>query len=102
MVSTVDVRHELQISSAVISDESVKYAINKVITDDLDLICAEVLRMVLRKHRGLVVRQVGKYREEIDPRLLRKQINEYMHKAASSTFGDGHEHPDAWFTRDGI
>ena len=103
MVNIEQIRHELQISEYVISDASVNYALSKFDEDDdVNLIFAEVLRMVLRKHGGLAVRRIGKYYEEIDPKAIRKLINDYTQKAATSVFDDGFEHPDAWFERDGI
>jgi hypothetical protein len=97
------VRIELQLSKSVISDDSVEYVINKLSEyDDINLVCAEVLRMVLRKHRGLAVRRIGKYYEEINPVEIRRLINEYMGKAATVAWDDGFIDPDAWFTREGI
>jgi len=98
-----DIRSELQITSAVISDDDVNYVISKLEdSDDDNLIYAEVLRLVLRKHQGLVERRIGKYWEVIDPVHIRKQINNYMNKAASSVFDDQPDDIDSWFTREGI
>jgi len=98
-----DIRSELQLTSEVISDADVNYVISKLESDsDNNLICAEVLRLVLRKHKGLVERRIGKYWEVIDPMHIKKEINKYMNKAASSVFDDEIAHPDAIFTREGL
>ena len=98
-----DVRIELQLSTSILNDESIDYVIDKLSDyDDINLVCAECLRMLLRKHRGISERRIGKYNEVFSPTEVRKQINEFMGKASSSVLGDGFEHPDAWFTRDGI
>ena len=102
MIKIETIRHEIQITDAVISDESVNYVIAKLDTDDLNLVCAEVLRMVLRKHQGLVERRIGKYWEVINPLNIRKQINNYMNKAASSIFDDEPDEIDSFFERDEI
>jgi hypothetical protein len=94
------IRTELQISEAVIDNASINYAIAKIEIEDINLVCAEVLRMVLRKHRGLVRRTVGKYSEVIDPKEIRKEINNYMHKAASAVMDDNFEYPDSVFTKE--
>jgi hypothetical protein len=102
-VSVSNVRTELQLSANVISDADIEYVINKLLaSDDINLVCADVLRMTLRKHRGLAERRIGKYNEVFSPLEIRKQINEFIAKAASGSFDDGFEHPEAWFTRDGI
>lgn len=94
------VRSELQITSAVLSDNAVLHAIEKFDdADDDNLIYAEVLRMVLRKHQGIVERRIGKYSEVISPKEIRRQINNYMHRAASTALDDGFEHPDSFFDR---
>ena len=65
-----DIRSELQLTSEVISDADVNYVISKLESDsDNNLICAEVLRLVLRKHKGLVERRIGKY-WEVSRRLM--------------------------------
>jgi hypothetical protein len=102
-VSVANVRTELQLSANVISDADVEYVINKLLaSDDINLVCAEVLRMTLRKHRGLSERRIGKYNEVFSPTEIRNQINVFMGKAASGSFDDGFVHPDPYFTRKGI
>lgn len=102
-IKVSSVRTELQLSTAIISDADIEYVIDKLsANDDINLVCAEVLRMSLRKHRGLAERRIGKYMEIFKPEEIRSQINNYMARAATGSFGDDHEHPDAWFTREGI
>jgi len=97
------VRAELQITSQVISDDDVNYVIGKLEDcDDDNLIFAEVLRLVLRKHQGLVERKIGKYWERIDPKNIKKQINYYMNAASSSVFDDQPDNIDSFFTREGL
>jgi hypothetical protein len=97
-----DVRIELQLSAAVLDDDSIDYVIDKLSDmDDINLVCAECLRMLLRKHRGLSERRIGKYNEIFSPTEIRSQINEYMGKSANA-WDDGFVHPDAIFTRKGI
>jgi hypothetical protein len=97
------VRIELQLSAAVLSDDSIQYVIDKLSDmDDLNLVCAECLRMLLRKHRGISERRIGKYNEVFNPTEIRSQINEYMNKSASGIFDDGFIDPPPFFTREGI
>lgn len=100
MVTIENVRHELQLPAEVISDASVQYAIEKC-ADDLNLVCAEVLRMVLRRYRGRTKLMLKNYTEIIDPAQLHKQIASYVGKAAGS-FGDSFIRPDSRFEDDGI
>jgi hypothetical protein len=98
-----DVRIELQLSAEVLSDESIDYAIDKLSDmDDINLVCAECLRMLLRKHRGLTERRIGKYNEIFSPTEIRNQINEFMGNSATGSWDDGFQHPDPFFTRKGI
>jgi hypothetical protein len=97
-----DIRSEIQITSEVIADSAINYAIGKIDNDDINLVCAEVLRMVLRKHQGLVERRIGKYWEVINPKNIQVAINNYMNKAAASVFDDNFEYDDAFFTRNGL
>ncbi len=97
------VRIELQLSASVLSDESIEYAIDKLSDmDDINLVCAECLRMLLRKHRGLSERRIGKYNEIFNPSEIRNQINEFMNKSAGGAWDDNFEHPDPFFTRGSI
>ena len=98
-----DIRFEIQLTDAVISDEAINYAISKLeAEDDINLVCAEVLRMVLRKHQGLVERRIGKYWEVINPIHIQQRINGFMNKAAASVIDDNPEYEDSYFTRDGL
>lgn len=97
-----DVRTELQLTADVIDDTSIQYAIDKVVVEDINLVSAQVLRMVLSKYRGRVKLKIGKFEEWIEPNELRALIKSYVAKGAGVTVGDGFEHPEAYFTRDGI
>ena len=100
-INKTQVRAELQFTEEVVSDDAIDYVINKV-DDDLNLVCAEILRLLLRRHRGVVRRSIGKFSEVVDPMELRSQINMYMNRAATTVFDDGEEFPDAMFTREGV
>jgi hypothetical protein len=101
MVTVENIRHELQLPAEVISDSSVQYAIGKC-ADDLNLVCAEVLRMVLRRYRGRTKLMLKNYTEVIDLRDIRKQIAGYVSQSASATFDDGTLPSDPIFTMEGI
>jgi hypothetical protein len=93
MPSTIDtVRLELQLPPSVISDESILYVESKI-GMDINLICAEVLRMVVRKFRGKIRYKIGKYEETIDVNSLRKEIQNYMMRSTSTQLDDGFIYP---------
>jgi len=95
-----DVRAELQLSTYILPDSAINYALGKFSSaDDPNLVYAEVLRMVLRKHRGVVRRRIGKFEETIDPQEIRREINRYMAKAASYIADDNFSYGDAFFDR---
>lgn len=93
-MATIDtVRTELQLPASVISDADITYVENKIGTDDLNLICAEVLRMVVRRYRGKIRTRVGKYEEVIDCATLRQEIQNYMNRSSATQMDDGFEYP---------
>lgn len=97
-----DVRTELQLPSSIIDDTGVQYAIDKIAEDDINLVCAEVLRMVKRKFRGMTRLTVGKYEEWRDLSQLQKDIDSYVRRSTSSVVDDGFSYPDPRFEEGGI
>ena len=100
-----DVRLELQLPESVISNDSINYAINKIEQDNINFVCAEVLRMVKRKYAGTYRLTIGKYEEWRDFSALNRDINDYMQKglaANGSLVDDGFSYPDPRFSEDGI
>jgi len=96
MPSIIDsVRTELQLPASVIPDASITYVENKIGTGDLNLICAEVLRMVCRKYRGKIRVRIGKFEEVIDTSYLKQEINNYMMRSTATQLDDGFEYPDS-------
>ena len=100
-VTVADIRTELQLPSSLIPDTSIAYVIEKV-GDDLNLCCAEVLRMVVRRYRGKIRMKIGKYEEWIDTNSLRVEIQNYMARSSAMTMDDGFEYQDASFEIDAI
>lgn len=96
MVDISSVRSELQLPSAIISDDDINYVIMKV-GADINLVCAEVLRLFVRKNRGRRRFRIGKYEEEINYKVINSQIAYYMSKSSASSFDDGAEIPDSRF-----
>lgn len=78
MINVGDVRSELQVPVSVISDADINYAIQKIGLEDIHLICAEVLRMVMVKLRGRVRYKIGSYTEWTDITNLRSEIRRYL------------------------
>jgi hypothetical protein len=104
-VTIGNVRLETQISSAILSDEAVQYAIDKISDDNINLVCAEVLRMVKRKYAGVTRLTIGKYEEWRDLSNLQNEINFYTNKGVTksgSVIDDGFTYPDPRFSEDGI
>jgi hypothetical protein len=103
MPTVSDVRLELQLPASAISDDAITYVISKVTSGDLNLVCAEVLRLVLRKYRGRFYIWVGKTREQVNPGEIRALIREYVARAATAGHADdGIADPPPFFTREGI
>ena len=97
-VAIADVRSELQLPSDVISDTDVRYVISKLDEGaDVYAVCAEVLRLFLRKNRGRTQFRIGKYSEEFDAAALRKEIALLRGRSANSVFDDGIEYPESMF-----
>lgn len=96
-VDVSSVRSELQIPTGVISDSDITYAITKVSSTDLNLVCAEVLRMVLRKYRGRKSLTIGKFSETYNLVGLRGEIHNYMAKSTSLETDDGVAFTDSRF-----
>lgn len=95
-MSTIStVRTELQLPASVISDADITYVENKIGTGDINLICAEVLRMVVRRYRGKIRTRIGKYEEVIDCATLRQEIQNYMMRSSATQIDDGFEYPDS-------
>lgn len=97
MVKIEDVRSELQLPEAVISDIDIQYAITKVGKNDMNLVCAEVLSMFLRKNRGRVKLKLKNYEEWIDPKEVRKDIRVYLARSQNAKFDDNFTYPDSVF-----
>jgi len=99
-VDVADIRSELQLPASVISDTDIHYAINKVGVVDINLVCAEVLRMVLRKYRGKIRYKIGRYEEWIDPKSIRQEICNYVAKSSNLAVDDVFVTEDAKFNGD--
>lgn len=98
-----DVRSELQLSADLITDSDILYAMSIVGVDDIYLVCAKVLRMVLMKNRGRVRYKIGNYTEWVDYKNLRAMLRSYVEKSSNldvSEFSD--DEIDPAFTREGI
>ncbi len=100
MATIKEVRSELQIDAGVLSDADVQYAIDKITNGDLNLVCAQVLRMVLGKYRGRVKLKIGKFEEVVDPTSLKALISFYTANSTTGGVDDGYDFEDAYFTRD--
>lgn len=98
--SISDIRSELQLTTADISDADVTYAIGKT-GGNLNLACAAVLQMLLHKNRGRRQFTLGSFSETVSAKELRKQIRYYKTQA-----GDGSlttiEEPDYLFKVTGM
>jgi len=94
MSTITSVRSELQLPASVISDADIAYVENKIGTGDLNLICAEVLRMVVRRYRGKIRVRIGKYEEVIDCATIRQEIQNYMMRSTATQIDDGFEYPE--------
>ena len=88
-VNVSDVRSELQMPKQVISDDDVQYAIDKVELDDVNLVCAQVLRMLKAKYRGRIRYRIGKYTESIDVKTIDTLIRTYMTKSPVTEISGG-------------
>jgi len=95
MSTITTVRTELQLPASVISDADITYVENKIGTGDLNLICAEVLRMVVRRYRGKIRTRIGKYEEWLDPSSLKQEIQNYMMRSSATQVDDGFEYPES-------
>ena len=93
-VNVSDVRSELQMPTNVISDDDVQYAIDKVALDDVNLVCAQVIRMLKSKFRGRVTYRIGKYTETIKAMELDKLIRNYMTKSSETQVQGGTDPAD--------
>jgi len=104
-VTVADVRLELQSPTQVLADADIASILVKVGNTDLNLVCAECLRFILRKYRGRVRYRIGKYNETVDHRELRKQIQLYMSRSSATdiepTVADNTDDPN-FFKRDGL
>lgn len=96
-IKVADVRSELQLPEQVISEADILYAIRKVELVDINLVCAEVLRMFLRRNQGRVKFKLKNYEEWVNPMDIRIMITDYMNKSTNSVFDDGIEYPDSKF-----
>ena len=83
-VNINDVRTELQIPDQVLDDDSIASILVKVGNTDLNLVCAECLRFVLRKYRGRVSYRIGNFSERIDSADLRRQVQVYMRRSSAT------------------
>ena len=102
MVDVSSIRSELQIPVALVTDEDIYYAINKVSNGDFNLICAQVLQMILNKNRGRKKVKIGNVSEEFDLQDIRDRVKFYRTRSARFSFDDGVAHPEPYFTRNGI
>ena len=97
-----DIRSELQLTSADISDADIIYALDKV-GGDLNLTCAAVLRMLVHKNRGRKQFTLGSFSEIISVKELRAQIRYYKDQAGNGALVEIEEpDPDYIFTVDGL
>lgn len=97
LILVSDVRTELQLPSSIIDDTGVQYVIDKIDEEDINLVCAEVLRMIKRKYRGLTRLTIGKYEEWRDLSQLQRDIDNYVRRSAASVVDDGFSYPDPRF-----
>ena len=97
-----DVKSELQLYDGFISDSDITYVITKSPVDDLNLVCAGVLQLVLRKFRGRKSLRIGKFAEVYDYKELRSMIQSYRNKSVNYNPGNEIDFSDDIFTRDGI
>lgn len=96
------VRHELQVDASILDDAAIQYAIDKLASADLNLVCAQVLSMLLSKNRGRTKLKIGKYEEWVDVKSIASLMRSYKANSSSGGIDDGFTHPDPYFTRDGI
>ncbi len=99
-----DTRLELQLDTTDFSDESIQYAIDQVGSDNLYLVCAYVLQMLLNKNRSRRQLTIGSFNESVDVKDLRKRIRTYRSLGAGSDDGTytAIEDSDHIFTVGGI
>ncbi len=104
-LNVADIRSELNLPVQVLADDSISSILIKVSTTDLNLVCAECLRFVLRSYRGRVRYKIGSFSETLDSNDLRSQINVYMHRTTATevehTVADDTDDPN-YFKRDGL
>jgi hypothetical protein len=109
MLDVSDVRSELQLPTSVISDSDIQYAITLIALNDINLVCAKVLGMVIAKYRGRIRYKIGSYTEWVDVKALRALMRSYIEKSPNLSISDlfdadddEDDNPDAFFTREGI
>jgi len=88
-VNVSDVRSELQLPIGQITDADIAYAIDRVELDDINLVCAHVLRMLKNKYRGRIRYRIGRYVETISTAEVDKMIRMYMTKSTLTKVDGG-------------